>query len=59
MMDMYDKSVYDVQIYLQWPQINFRDEHVISSAFFQELKDKYEMTKVGVQEKEVISKDDI
>jgi hypothetical protein len=59
MMDVYDKSVYDVQRYLQWPEINCRDEHPISFAFFQELKDKYEMTKVEVEAKEVISKDDI
>jgi hypothetical protein len=48
MMDIYDKSVYDVQRYLQWPKINFRDEYPISFAFFQELEDKYEMTKVEV-----------
>ena len=59
MMDVYDKSIYDVQIYLKWPKINFRDEHPISFAFFQELEDKYEMTKAEVQAKEVISKDDI
>ena len=59
MMDVYEKSIYDVQRYIQWPEINFRDEHSISFAFFQELKDKYEMTKVEVQAKEVISKDDI
>ena len=59
MMDVYDKSVYDVQGHLQWPKINFRDEHPIYFSFFQELKDKYEMTKVEVQVKEVISKDDI
>ena len=25
MMDVYEKSIYDVQIYIQWPEINFRD----------------------------------
>ena len=59
MMDVYDNSIYDVQRYLQWPEINFRDEHPISFAFFQELEDKYEMTKAEVRAKEVISKDDI
>jgi hypothetical protein len=59
MMDVYDKSVYDVQRYLQWPVINFKDEHPIYFAFFQEIEDKYEMTKEEVQAKEVISKDDI
>ena len=59
MMDVYDKSVYNVQIYLQWPRINFKDEHPISFSFFQEIEDKYEMTKVEVHVKEMISKDDI
>ena len=34
MMDVYDKSVYDVRRYLQWPEINFRDEHPISLFSF-------------------------
>ena len=59
MMDVYDKLVYDVQRYLHCPKINFKDKHPISFAFFQELEDKYERTKAEVQEKEVISKDDI
>jgi hypothetical protein len=58
-MDVYEKSIYDVQRYLQWSDINLRDEHPISFYFFQELEDKYEMTKAEVQAKEVISKDDI
>ena len=45
MMDVYQKYIQDVQRYLQWPEINFRDEHPISFAFFQELEYKYEMTK--------------
>ena len=45
MMDVYKKSVYDVQRYLQWPEINFRDEHPVSFSFFQELEEKYKMTK--------------
>ena len=59
MMDVYDKSVQDVQKYLQWPKINFRDEHLIYFSFFQELEDKYQVTKAKVQEEEVISKEDI
>ena len=59
MMDVYDKSVYDVQIYLQWTEINFKDENPVSFALSQELEDKYAMIKVEVQAKEVISKDDI
>ena len=56
MMDVYDQSIKDVQRYIQWPEINFRDEHPIYFAFFQEVKDKYEMTKAEVHDKEVISK---
>ena len=59
MMDVYEKSIYDVQRYIQWPENNFRDEHPVPFAFFQEIKDKYEMTKVEVQAIEVISKDGI
>ena len=48
-MDVYDKLVQDVHKYLQWPEIHFRDEHPIYFAFFQELKDRYEVVKVEVQ----------
>ena len=51
MMDVYEKSIYDVQRYLQWLEINFKDEHPVSVAFFHELEDKYEMTKAEVQMK--------
>ena len=30
MIDVYEKSIYDVQRYLQWHKINFRDEHPVS-----------------------------
>ena len=59
MMELYEKSIYDIQRYIQWPEINFRDEHLVSFAFFQELLDRYEKIKVEVQAKEVISKEDI
>ena len=59
MMDVYTKSIYDVQRYLQWPKINFKDQHPISFALFQELEDTYEVTKVEVQSKEFISNEDI
>ena len=41
MMELYEKSIYDIQRYIQWPKINFEDEHPISFSFFQELKDRY------------------
>lgn len=58
-MDVYEKTVQDVQKYLQWPEINFRDEHPIPFAFFQKLEDIYEVVKAEVQSKEFISKEDI
>ena len=59
MMELYEKSIYDVQKYIKWLEINFRDEHLVSFAFFEEIKDRYEKVKVEVQEKKVISKEDI
>ena len=29
MMDVYDRTIYNVQRYIQWHEINFRDEHPI------------------------------
>ena len=34
MMDLYEKSIYDIQRYIQWPKINFEDEHPVSYALF-------------------------
>ena len=34
MMDLYEKSIYDIQRYIQWPQINFEDEHPVPYALF-------------------------
>ena len=45
MMDLYEKSIYDVQRYIQWPDINFRDEHLASFSLFQEIEDRYKRIK--------------
>ena len=58
-MNAYDKSVQDIRMYLQWPEINFQDEHPIPFSFFQNLEDAYEFVKAEVQSKEFISKKDI
>jgi hypothetical protein len=58
-MELYKKSIYDIQRYIQWHEIKFEDEHLVSFAFFQELEDRYERIKAEVQEKEVISKENI
>ena len=59
MMDLYEKSIYDIQRYIQCPKINFKDEHPVPFYFFQKVEDKYEKIKVEVRAKEVISKKDI
>ena len=59
MMGVYDKSIQDVQKYLPWPKINFRDENPIPFDFFQDLEDIYEFFKEEVQSKEFISIEDI
>ena len=45
MMELYEKSIYDIQRHIQWPKINFEDENPVSFSFFQELKDIYERIK--------------
>ena len=59
MIELYGNSIYDIQRYIQWPEINFGDDHSVYFSFFQELEDRYERIKVEVQAKEVISKEDI
>ena len=58
-MKLHEKSISDIQRYIQWLEINFEDEHLVSFSLFQKLKDRYERIKAEFQEKEVISKEDI
>ena len=48
MMDLYDKSIYDIQRYIQWQEINFEDEHPIPYALFQQCEDNHENIKEEV-----------
>jgi hypothetical protein len=48
MMDLYEKYIYDIQIYIQWPEINFEYEHPVPYALFQKLEDNYEKIKAKV-----------
>ena len=59
MMDLYEKSIYDIQRYIQWLEINFEDEHLVPYALFKQLEDSHEKIKAEVRTKEVISKEDI
>ena len=58
-MGLYEKSIYDVQRYIQWQEINFEYEHPVPYALFQQLEDSHEKIKAEVRAKEVISKEDI
>ena len=59
MMELYEKSIYNIQRYIQWLEINLEDEHLVPFSFFQKLEDSYEKIKAEVRAKEVISKEDI
>jgi hypothetical protein len=59
MMDLYEKSIYGIQRYIQWSGINFEDEHPVPYALFKQLEDNHEKIKAEVRAKEVISKEDI
>ena len=59
MMDLYEKSTYDIQRYIQWLEINFEDVHPVPYALFKKLEDDFVKVKVEVQDKEEFSKEDI
>ena len=59
MIDLYEKSTYNIQRYIQWPEINFEDEHLVRYALFKQLEDDFGKAKVEVQSKEEFSKEDI
>ena len=38
MMDLYEKTTYDIQRYIQWPEINFEEDHPIPITLFEKSK---------------------
>ena len=38
MMDLYEKCIYDIQRYIQWPKINLKDEHLVPFPSYRNLK---------------------
>ena len=38
MMELYEKLTYDIQRYIQWPEINFEEDHPIPITIFEQLK---------------------
>ena len=55
MMDSYEKSTYDIQRYIQWPEINFEEEHPVPITLFGQIESDFEKIKVEVQSKEEFS----
>ena len=52
MMDLYEKSTYDIQRYIQWPEINFEEEHPVPIILFEQIEKDFEKVKAKVQVKE-------
>ena len=59
MMDLYEKSTYDIQRYVQWPEINFEEDHAVPITVFEQIEKDVEKVKVEVQVKKEFSMEDI
>ena len=40
MMDLYEKTTYDIQRYIQWPEINFEEDHPVPIAVFERSEER-------------------
>ena len=38
MMDLCEKTTYDIQRYIKWPEINFEEDHPVPITLFKEIK---------------------
>ena len=45
MMDLYEKTTYDIQRYIQWPEINFKENHPVPITVFEEIEKDFERVK--------------
>ena len=59
MMDLYEKSTYDIQRYVQWPEINFKEDHPVPITIFEQIEKDFEKVKAEVQVKKEFSMEDI
>ena len=59
MMDLYEKNTYDIQRYIQWPEINFEENHRVPITMFEEIERDFERVKAEVQAKKEFSVEDI
>ena len=58
-MDLYEKNTYDIQRYVQWPDINFEEKHPVPITVFEEIEKDFEKVKTEVQAKKEFSVEDI
>ena len=58
MMELYEKSTFDIQRYIQWPEMNFEEEHPVPITLFEEIEREFEKVKAEVQAKEEFSIED-
>ena len=59
MMDLYEKTTYDTQRYIQCPEINFEEDHPVPIIMFEEIEKDFERVKMEVQAKKEFSVEDI
>ena len=59
MMDLYERTTYDIQRYIQWPEINFEENHPVLITMFEEIERDFERVKVEVQAKKYFLVKDI
>ena len=59
MMDLYEKSTYDIQRYVQWPETNFEEDHLVPITIFEQIEKDFEKVKAEVQVKKEFSIEDI
>ena len=59
MMDLYEKSTYDIEMYIQWPEINFEEEQPVLITLSEQIERDFEKVKEEVQAKEEFSIEDI
>ena len=58
MVDLYEKTTYDIQRYIQWPEINFKEDHPVPITVFEEIEKDFERVKAKVEGKKEFSVED-
>ena len=59
MMDLYEKTTYDIQRYIKWLEINFEENHPFPITVFEEIEKDFKRVKAEVQAKKEFSVEDI